>query len=348
MHRASRQFQRDDGSGVPRHRYSVLIQRGFGSDLMDTILEAVEKRERERAGSDDVGAPERNVPSAYDVAQDRHEPLISPVELGGLEAQPVAAGNSADVVLVAGRQSFGDLGIGFGTTAGLALIEEFRYIKRPLIVNAQPDNVSDLEHPNLVMVSSAFPGEGKTFTAINLALSIATEREKTVLLVDSDVAKPHISRILGVKNRPGLIDLLTDESLKFSDVLVKTDVPNLSLLPAGRRHEHATELLASDAMRRLAHEISNRYADRIIVFDSPPLLLTSESQVLSAVMGQIVLVVEEGRTSQAAVMKVVGMLDQNKAIGFVLNKSERASDSRYYGKYGYYRAYGGGGASEAS
>jgi len=216
--------------------------------------------------------------------------------------------------------------------------EEFRRIKRPLIMNIRGEGASVVPNANMIMVTSALAGEGKTFTSINLAMSIATEMDKTVLLVDADVAKPDITKRLGVAAEMGLIDVLLDEGITLPDVLLRTDVPKLTLLPSGGRHVHSTELLASERMRQLTLELSSRYPDRIVIFDTPPLLLTSEARVLAALMGQIVMVVEETITPQHVVKEAVDSLD-NEIVGIVLNKGPRGSGEEGYGGYGGYYGY---------
>ncbi len=220
------------------------------------------------------------------------------------------------------------------------LSEEFRIIKRPLLTNAFNRGAAPIKNGNLVMVTSSFPGEGKSFSAINLAMSIAMERDHTVLLVDADVAKPSVPGFLGLESRKGLMDLLLDEDLKFSDVLIKTNVEKLNVLPAGRSHIHATELLASESMGRLLDEISKRYSDRIIIFDSPPLLATTESRVLASRMGQIVMVVEAAKTPQAAVKEALSQIDKCEVVGLLLNKGSSVigDDQFAYGTYGGYGA----------
>ena len=224
--------------------------------------------------------------------------------------------------------------------------EEFRVIKRPLITNAFNRGASPIKNGNLVMVTSSFPGEGKSFSAINLAMSIAMERDHTVLLVDADVAKPSLPGFLGLRPSKGLMDLLLDENLKFSDVLIKTNVDKLNVLPAGRSHIHATELLASESMSRLLREMSQRYSDRIIIFDSPPLLATTESRTLASRMGQIVMVVEAGKTPQAAVKEALSQIDKCEVVGLLLNKGSSAlgDDQFAYAPYGSYGGYGGYGS----
>lgn len=217
---------------------------------------------------------------------------------------------------------------------------EYRRIKRPLLSNAFGKSASLVDQGNLVMVTSAVPGEGKTYTAVNLALSMAQERDTTVLLVDCDVTKQGVSRMLGVeKRRPDFIDLLASDSMSVGDVLVKTDVPGLIMLPAGRPHEYITEMVASKRMQSVMDEFATRYNDRIVVFDAPPMLSTPESQVLAELVGQIVFVVEAGKTPFTIVQDALGMIPSEKAIGMVLNKSESVSNrGGYY--YNYYAPYG--------
>lgn len=217
--------------------------------------------------------------------------------------------------------------------------EEYRHIKRPLLMNAAGKGATVAEHANLIMVTSSRPGEGKTFTACNLALSIAAERDRTVLLVDADVIKPAVAKTLGFEASQGLVDLLIDERLEVADVLVDTNVPSLTVLPAGSAHHLSTELLASENMRKLAVEMSRRYADRIIIIDSPPLLVTTEASVLAALAGQIVMVVEAGRTHQSQVQEALALLNPNQIVGFVLNKKHGVLGADYYG-YGYGYGYG--------
>lgn len=219
--------------------------------------------------------------------------------------------------------------------------EEYRHIKRPLLMNAAGKGATIAEHANLIMVTSSRPGEGKTFTACNLALSIAAERDRTVLLVDADVIKPSVARTLGFEAKQGLVDLLIDEQLELADVLIDTNVPSLTILPTGSTHHLSTELLASDNMRKLVVELSRRYTDRIVVIDSPPLLVTTEASVLASLAGQIVMVVEAGRTHQSQVQEALALLDPNQIVGFVLNKKQGILGADYYG-YGYGYRYGYG------
>jgi protein-tyrosine kinase len=213
--------------------------------------------------------------------------------------------------------------LGMVTAAGgrTALVEDFRIIKRPLIKRAFAERAPGDLPGNLIMVTSSLPGEGKTYCAINLAMSIAMELDHTVLLVDADVARPSVLRTLGLPAQRGLMDILVDESLDLSDVMLRTNVPTLAILPAGTSTPRATELLASAAMTNLVMEIAHRYPDRIVIFDSPPLLLTSEARVLASHMGQIVVVVESETTTQHAVKEALSQLEGIANVNLIYNKT---------------------------
>ena len=212
--------------------------------------------------------------------------------------------------------------------------ESFRRIKRHILLNMAEPKAG--VPANVVMVTSALAGEGKTFRAINLAISIALEMDYSVLLVDADVAKPTIPKALGLEEgKRGLMDLLLDRRIELADVLCKTDIGKLTFLPAGTVHQHATELLASGAMRELLREMGERYHDRIIVFDSPPLLAASETAVLASQMGQIIFVVEAGNTSEAALKDALSRIESSNIAGVVLNKGKGSALEYGYGGYGY-------------
>lgn len=215
------------------------------------------------------------------------------------------------------------------------LADECRIIKRPLLRNAFGKGAAPIEKGNLIAVTSAYSGEGKTFTSLNLALSIATEMDTTILLIDSDVIKKSLSKMLGLQNEPGLIDILRDKNLDPGNVILSTDIPGLKVIPAGSTHDHPTELLASVNMRKVTRELSERYADRIILFDAPPLLATTEASVVTHLMGQVMLVVEAGTTSEDAIKSAVEQLNTDKkVVGMILNKSRNSNGSNYYGGYG--------------
>jgi receptor protein-tyrosine kinase len=218
------------------------------------------------------------------------------------------------------------------------IAEEFRLIKRPLLLKAFAQPPDDIENGHLIMVTSSKAGEGKTFCAVSLAMSIAQERDLTVLLIDADVAKPDVPNVLGIETQKGLVDLIADEddNLDLSDVLVRTDLENLTLLPAGRQHHLATELLASDRMDKFVKDIAARYPDRVIIFDSPPVLLSSVPGVLALHVGQVLFVVEAERTIQPSVDTALGLISSCRDISLLLNKTPpRGNNDRFGAYYGY-------------
>jgi len=213
------------------------------------------------------------------------------------------------------------------------LAEQMRIIKRPLLANANGDSGQTIPRGNLIQVVSAMPEEGKTFFAINLAMSIAMEVDHHVLLVDADVLRPSVLRRLGVEPAPGLLDVLQSKDLPLSDVLLRTNVEKLSILPAGAANQKSTELLASAAMSTLLDELAAKYSDRIIVFDAPPLIPTTESRVLASHVGQVVMVVEAEKTTHSVVAQAYAAVAQCPVVLSVLNKCQNKGAGDAYGYY---------------
>ncbi len=267
--------------------------------------------------------------------------IVTNGDSGSASSEEVGNGRE----LIIDRQALRDAGLLAPEGQERSVADQYRLIKRPLLDNAAGRNAHDADDANLIMISSALAGDGKTFNCINLALSIAQEKDNSVLLVDADIAKPHISRLFNVAEEKGLIDILNDPSLDINDVTIRTDVPGLSMMPAGNSSDHATELLASKRMARLVSALSSQTRDRVVVFDSPPLLETSEAHVLAGLMGQIVLVVCAGRTPQKAVISALESFDKSKAVNLLFNQAATGLGSESYGQYAY--GYGYGSESEA-
>ena len=213
--------------------------------------------------------------------------------------------------------------------------DQYRRIKRPLIEKALSGNDAGGE-PRVIIVTSAVPGDGKTFTSINLAFSMALERDISILLVDSDVAKHHITDIFGLRQRKGLLDTLTDESLDPEALVVPTSSRGLSILPAGTRVDGTAELVSSNRMRNIVTTLCARNPRRILLLDSPPLLITNEGRALVKIAGQVVLVVRAGETPRHAVQAAIDMIDEKQAGGVILNQVKVGFTEGYYG----YGAYG--------
>lgn len=214
-----------------------------------------------------------------------------------------------------------------------AIASQYRQIKRPLVDNALGRGKPALPHGRFIMVSSAVPGEGKTFTSVNLAFSMARERDLRVVLIDGDVVKPQVSRMFGIEEERGLLDALADSGTDAERLILSTDIPNLSVLPAGTRTDQATELLASSRMATVLNDLARRDPSRLILFDSSPLLLTTESRALTSIAGQIVVVVRAGHTPQEVVLDALSYLPENAHAFLILNQSVEAgeSGSHYYG-----------------
>jgi exopolysaccharide/PEP-CTERM locus tyrosine autokinase len=215
------------------------------------------------------------------------------------------------------------------------LAEEFRVIKRPLINNALSTETHRINRPNLILVCSSIPGEGKTFISINLALSIANELDTKVLLIDADVEKPSISKQMGIPRGPGLIEYLENPRINFNDVVLRTDLSNLSIIPAGKKHKLSTELLASQRMYELTDELNKRYHDRIVIFDSAPLLAATQADVLAELVGQIVFVIAARSTLQSVVNEALSKIDKCDMVFPVLNKITKNFGSGHGYGYGY-------------
>jgi protein-tyrosine kinase len=210
------------------------------------------------------------------------------------------------------------------------IAQQYRRIKRPLINNALGRGVAQLASGNIIMITSAVPAEGKTFMSLNLALSMRLEEDITVLLVDGDVVNPRFTQILGLESRPGLLDLAKDPALSAETVILPTDLPGLSFLPAGRQEANATELVASARMHQVVSKLGSDNPARLVLFDSAPLLVTTESQALAHFAGQVVVVVHADRTPQHVVYDALETLAEDKPVFLVLNQITHHSHSGYY------------------
>ncbi|RZU98373.1 hypothetical protein [Spiribacter vilamensis] len=213
---------------------------------------------------------------------------------------------------------------------------EYRRIKRPLVNNATGRGVMKVPDGNLIMLTSAVQGEGKTFTALNLAMSIARDPDFSVTLVDGDTARHTVSSLLGIADAPGLLNLLADESLEPGSLVRPTNIDSLSVLAAGAHHELSEELLSSSRMASLVAQLGGNTPNHIVLFDAPPVLAAPEAVTLSHYMGQIGMIVKASSTLQHEVTMALEQLDQTKAINMILNQSiDGPGGDHYGGYYGY-------------
>lgn len=218
------------------------------------------------------------------------------------------------------------------------IIEEYRYIKRPLLASAfdSSEESGSSRNKNVIVVTSTLPGEGKTFTSLNLAMSVAMEKDKTVLLVDADMEQTGLTRLLDISRKKGLSDYLTTPDLSLDKLMLKSEnVPKLTILPSGQSRRDAAEILASVRMRNLVEDLSSRYSDRLIIIDSPPLLASSSASILTRLGGQTILVVASSQTSSDGLEEALSKLDSEQRVRLILNKAQYSWKRGHYA-YGYY------------
>lgn len=300
---------------------------------MNLIEQAAKRRleELKRAGIEVPVVP----PATYAAAASAPVALLTPREVAAASvpaelAAPARRSREVELDLTRLERE----GYLIPSQARSSLAEQLRIIKRPLLANTRDADARAIPRANLIQVVSAMPGEGKTFFAVNLAMSIAMEVDHSVLLVDADVLRPSVLARLGVEPAPGLMDVLDSKAkLPLSDVMLRTNVPKLSLLPAGTANAKSTEMLASAAMAELLDELAAKYADRIVVFDSPPLIPTTESRVLASRVGQVVMVVEADHTTHAQVAQAYAAVEQCPVVLSVLNKCTGKGAREAYGYY---------------
>jgi exopolysaccharide/PEP-CTERM locus tyrosine autokinase len=220
------------------------------------------------------------------------------------------------------------------------IIEEYRYIKRPILATAFDIN-EETESPgnqNVVVVTSTLPGEGKTFSSLNLAMSVAMEKDKTVLLVDADLEQTGLTQLLDLSRKTGLSDYLTNPDLSLDGLMLKSEnVPKLTILPSGESRRDAAEILASERMRYLVQELAWRYSDRLIIIDAPPLLASSSASILTHLAGQTIMVVASSETSTDSLDEALTKLDSDQKVRLILNKAQYSWKRGHYsyGDYGY-------------
>ena len=213
--------------------------------------------------------------------------------------------------------------------------EQYRKVKRPLIARTMELNAQPGSCARALMVTSALPGDGKTFTSLNLALSLALERDFTVLLVDGDVAKRDLTAVLGAQGQPGLLDLIADGERTIDSCTFRTDQPGLMFMPAGAPRATAPELLGSARTRAIVEQTLQQYPSVMILFDSPPVLLTSEAPALRTAVGQVIMVVHAGVSLKQSVSDALQVLGTTRPVSLLLNQAAPRIGQGYGYGYGY-------------
>jgi protein-tyrosine kinase len=266
----------------------------------------------------------------------KSEPLAPPQRSAGMPAEPLAESPTMPdydyrrvAVDLAALRTAGHLP---DASEDQRFAEHFRRIKRSVVAKAGASAES-----RLVAVTSPLPGDGKTFTSVNLAFSLSRERDLSVLLVDADLHRSQITQDLGLEDQPGLVDALLDESRDVESLVLRTDIPGLDILPAGRSMEDAPELAASTRMAQIVMRLAARNPHRLVLLDCAPVLAASEVRGLMQLPGQVLLVVRAGQTPQQAVVDAVAQLDPKRLQGLILNDARHGAET-YYGYSGYYGA----------
>jgi protein-tyrosine kinase len=280
---------------------------------------------------------------------ERAAALLRQRDASELETAPAAGEHNSGYggpELVLDRGRLASYGITMPSSARSRTVEEFRLVKRNLMTQLSRGNSLADERPGrLIMVTSARPGEGKTFISLNLALAFASERDVKALLVDVDTQHSSIQTILGIPGEQGIVDVLAG-NCELSEVLVQTNIPNLMVLPAGQGGPHVPELFSSNQMAVLMAEMTQRFADRYIIIDTPPCMASSDAAALAPLVGQIVFIVEAHHTQQVEIEASLSMLSACPRISLLLNKSDALS-SEHFGSYDYYYYYPQGRQSDA-
>lgn len=237
------------------------------------------------------------------------------------------------------RERLSELGMVVPGAPVTGIAEEYRIVKREIIRNfSGAGNRTVVPRGNRLLIASANPGEGKTFSAVNLALSLAVEADYDVLLVDADIAKPSVLSTLGLKDGLGLMDALADPHLPLGDCLIQTDIAGLKVMPAGTQHLHDTELLASARTETLLAQLEQGAPGRILILDSPPVLAASPAAVLAGHVGQLIMVVRADETMESALRDAIGLMGACPHIQLLLNGVKYSPGGRRFGTY-----YGQGG-----
>jgi exopolysaccharide/PEP-CTERM locus tyrosine autokinase len=254
----------------------------------------------------------------------------------GTPMTPQAAPSAFSRQISIDRGALARRGITVPSAQRSRVVEEFRIVKRQIVAKYMDEPDDEAANRNrVIMVTSARPREGKTFTAINLALSIATEQDLKVLLIDLDTKHHAMQEMMGIPASYGLTDLLANPDIDFSEVVLRTNMPNLTVMPAGSPNIRSPELLSSRRTRAIFTEMTRRYSDRFIVFDSPAVLASSDPAILAGLVGQILLVVEADHTQQEELETAIGLLSACPSISLLLNKI-RTSAADQFGAYSDY------------
>jgi len=317
---------------------------GGGGSLFERAAEAYDFEAeflRPAAAPADAAQPNANAPTAPDPAiepdrpeqpapTDKLEPFFEPEEERASRSPHPAARGRLGIV---DRERLAESGFALPDAPISGIAEEFRIIKRQLLLATSGPSEVDPAKRRTILVCSAQPNEGKTFCALSLALSMAGEKELEILLVDGDFAKPELLDLLGLEGGPGFVDAVKNPHVDPNDFVIRTDIKGLSVLPAGRQANDVTELLASTRTNEVLEALTLNHPNRIVIFDSSPALVASPASVLASHVGQVMMVVRADQTTEADLREALALLSACETISLVLNGTSLAVGGRRFGSY---------------
>ena len=274
------------------------------------------------------------VPVRRDGKTQSPAPQILPPEQEYQQVVPAAPKAYDGPAVIVDRDKLREAGfiVPDGPVTGIS--EEFRIIKRQLLLTAKcSSKQAPIPHGERILICSAHPDEGKTFCALNLALSMAAEKDNEVLLVDADFAKPSILSSLGLEGSKGFMDALADPQLPVEDCIIYTDIPGLAILPAGEQTNHDTEFLASSRTEQVLNRLTQNNPTRIVIFDSPPALSASPASVLATHVGQVLMIVKADETTETALRDALSLMVGCDHIQLLLNGTKFSPTGRRFGSY---------------
>lgn len=305
-----------------------------GRSTGSVVERAAARLARTRAVSEDAtAAPREAAPYVAEAARAAVEPTADQRREPAPQPGPVAITPAARPKAVLNLRQLAKRSIFSPELTANRTTEEFRLIKHAALQRIATAVKNGMPNANLIMVTSAREGEGKSFVAANLAMSIATEKDRAVILIDADPSRSSVAQNFGLQTDRGLLTALEDATVTPADVLTDTDIPGLSIITTGPRHPLSAEMFASERMGQFLSQIVHDYPKRVIIFDSPPVLATSEPSALAQQMGQIIFVVEADRTGRAVVAEALNLVNICPHIGLVLNKARFHFGAVRFGNY---------------
>jgi protein-tyrosine kinase len=322
----------EEESGEPRPD----LRRRLRRDVVRRDLETAPDIERDAEPESELEAPSSEPLEPEDIQTQPADATLQEPDLATALTVPPAfePGRMPPLDMAALEKA----GLVVGHKVRTRISEEFRITVGHLLRSMQANYSPGRGAPNVIMLTSARPGEGKSFSSLNLAGSIAQHTQREVLLMDVDAKQRSISSQLGLTDRPGLLDLSNNTSLRIEDVIIKTSIPHLSLMPVGSGQSGGLDITQTRPVTALVERIARRFPNSVVLLDAPPCLSTSDPSTLAPFVGQIVLVVEAERTQRNEVIAALDLIKACPSVTLMLNKI-RLTTSYTFGAYHYFGTY---------